>query len=109
MIVASSSGYDSGEIASITVNDSAPVIEKNENNHLRGLHIVIVNPTSGKVESAKAFDTYKSSDKLDDFLENSEVIQKEGYIVAAVCRDECVSKLSSNAKKWFLGMGSKEI
>ena len=74
MIVASSPGYDSGEIASITVNDNAPVIEKNENNHLRGLHIVIVNPTSGKVEVAKAFDTYKSSNKLDEFLANSEFI-----------------------------------
>ena len=40
---------------------------KNENSHLRGLNIVIINAINGKIELAKAFNTYKSSEAFDDF------------------------------------------
>ena len=51
-----------------------------------------------KIEIAKVFDTYKSSDELDKFIDSG--IPK-GSIVVASCMDDCVSNLSSKAKNWF--------
>lgn len=48
-------------MAKITVNEVPVAVEKNENNHYRGLHIVVVNPANEKVEMARAFDTYETS------------------------------------------------
>ena len=49
-------------------NDESVYLEKNENDHYRGLHIVIINSTNGKIEHAKVFDTYKSSSLLETFI-----------------------------------------
>ena len=43
-------------------------LETSENDSKRGLHIVVINPYSGTVESACIFDTYISGEKLDDFI-----------------------------------------
>ena len=81
-------------------------VEMNEDNHTRGLHIVIVNPETAKVETAKVFDTYKTPHELDGFVFQD---VPENSIVVAACQDECSTKLSWNSKKWFSDMGSQEI
>ena len=43
-------------------------VESNESGHYRGLHIVIINPFTGIVESAQVFDTYKTSKRLNEFI-----------------------------------------
>ena len=106
MIQASSSGYDGRCFAKITINDVPVDVDPNENNHHRGLHIVVINPSTGKAQTAQSFDTYESSALLDYFI--SAPIP-DGYIVAAACRDDCVSQLSEESKQWFESMGSKEI
>ena len=44
-------------------------MQENENGHYRGLHVVIFNPVNGNIETAKVFDTYKSSKAFDLFIE----------------------------------------
>ena len=73
-------------------------VDRNENNHYRGLHIVIFNPFSGVVESSKVFDTYKSSVEFNKFVDTE--IPK-GHIVAAACMDEGSAELSVYCKSWF--------
>ena len=90
VIQVTSAGYNGGNFAKIMINDKQVKVEKNENNHYRGLHIVIVNPQTGKVESAQAFDTYISSEALEAFTDEI----PEGRIVVAACMDECATELS---------------
>ena len=59
------------------------------------------------MEWALCFDTFKSSDDLDEFVWHSTFAN--GAIVIAACKDDCVKHLSSTAEKWFFDMGSKEI
>lgn len=101
-----SAGFNAGDIAEITVMDVLVIVEKNEHNHYRGLHIVVINPTNGKVETAKVFDTYKKADGFDSFITKH---IPEGHIVVAACKDECTTSLSQSGKQWFANMGSKEI
>lgn len=106
LIQASSSGYEGGNCARITVNDSLVAIESNEHGHYRGLHIAIINPRDGLVQFAKVFDTYETSTAFDAFT-NSNIT--EGHIIVAACKDDFVNNLSENGKQWFANMGSKEI
>lgn len=50
------------------------------------------------------FDTYDSSKYLNNYIDN---YVSEGQIVAAACKDECVTNLSEKATNWFKEMGSK--
>ena len=70
------------------------------------MHIVTINPDSGKVETAQVFETHYGVKGFDSFIENDAV---EGSIVVAACKDECNSVLSEKSKNWFTAMGSKEI
>ena len=106
VVQASSAGFYGGKMAEITINDVLVEVEKNENNHYRGLHIVIINRFNGEVESAKVFDTYKASNSLDNFIDQG---IPDNSIVVAACNDECVTNLSLAVKKWFESMGSSEI
>lgn len=67
----------------------------------------MIDPHNGKVEHAQAFDTYKSSAELDDFIKCQYI--HDGHVIAAACKDDCASSLSDFAKSWFEGMGSEEI
>ena len=107
IVSAHSAGYNAGDFAQITINQKLITVERNENDHYRGLHVVLVNPQTGEVELAKAFDTYKAATDFDKFVLNK--WRWHGYIVAAACKDECAAKLSLKAKYWFQRMGSKEI
>lgn len=100
-----SSGHHGCDSAKISINKVTVKIKKNENNHYRGLHIVVIVPENGYVLWAKVFDTYKSSDEFDDSTHKI----PEGYIVVAACKDDCVTKLSQYGKQWFANMGSVEI
>ena len=70
-------------------------VNKNENGHDRGLHVVIINPFNGNIESSQAYDTYETSVGFDQFITKT---IPEGYIVVAASKDDCVTKMSQNAK-----------
>ena len=64
--------------------------------------MVVLNPTSGKVQLAKAFDTYQSSNELDKVIPTI----SDSSIVIAACQDDCVTNLSIKAKQWLHDYGS---
>ena len=64
----SSAGYLGGNYAKISINDVPVIMNKNKNNHERGLHIVLFNIETGEVAFSKIFDTYKSSEELENFI-----------------------------------------
>lgn len=70
------------------------------------MHIVILNPVNGKVETVKVFDTYESSEKFENFINND---IPYSYIIVAACKDECMTHLSRKCKLWFTNMGSKDV
>lgn len=107
LVQVTSSGFKAGNMAKIMINDKAVKMELNENSHQRGLHIAVLVKGGGQPKKARVFDTYKSSEELESFINSGDI--KDGSIVVAACMDECVSSLSWEAKKWFSGMGSKEI
>jgi len=65
--------------------------------------MVVLNPSDGKVQFAKAFDTYQSSVELDRAIEKIE----DNSIVIAACQDDCVTNLSQSGKQLFRSMGSQ--
>lgn len=106
MVQVTSAGMNAGNFAKITINDKLVKVHENENNHERGLHIVIINKLNGEVEYAEVFDTYKSSRKLDKFVKSQ---LPEGCIIVVACKDDCVTNLSMDGKMWLAAMGSSEI
>ena len=86
IIQAQSSGFNSGNEANITIHDVPVELANNENNHDRGLHLVVINPTNGMVETAQVFDTNDTSNRFNEFVSND---ISEGNIVIAACKDEC--------------------
>ena len=60
-----SAGYHAGNYARVILNNELTQVEKNEFGKMGGLHVVIINPYSGKVERAIAFNTLKTSEGLD--------------------------------------------
>ena len=101
-----SAGFEDGNIAEIRLNGNLIYVEKNESNHYRGLHIVIVNPANGKVEFAQVFDTHKAPDNFDNFIKK---VMPDRHIIIAACKDDCKQHLSDQARVWFGSMGSFEI
>ena len=61
-ISVSSAGFEGGNFARISINNSRILVKMNENGHCRGMHIAIINPQNGKIETAQVFDTYKNCD-----------------------------------------------
>ena len=107
IIQASSAGFEGGNYAKISINNIPVRLEQNKSLNMRGLHLVIINPSNGNIEFSKVFDTYSSSTDIDHFIFNNTF--PEGHIVVAACKDDCVSNLSDTAKVWFSSMGSEEI
>lgn len=81
-------------------------MKANENGNYQGLHIVVITPADGRVVLARAFDTAKSSESLEEFVSNE---MPSDFIVVAACQGECVAQLSQKIKHWFSFMGSQEI
>ena len=94
-ITASSGGLYGSDFADISINNKKVEVESNQNGHFRGIHIVIINQDNGKIELAKVFDTYESSDDFDKFIDSG--IPK-GHIIVAACKDECVKNMSLKGK-----------
>ena len=65
-----------------------------ETNDQRCLHLVVFNPFECVIAMAKVFDTYKSSQELEQYIDQ---IPAHSIIVAA-CKDECVTNLSEKCK-----------
>lgn len=107
MIQAASAGFDAGDFAYITINDIQVPVKMNTNQTYRGLHIVIINGFNGNVDVAQVFDTYKSSEEFEEFIDDGEI--PGGFIIIAVCRDDCAQNLSDKARAWFEALGSKLI
>ena len=104
VVNASSAGFDAGNFAKIKIDDVEVEFPKPATE--RGLHIVILDPKSGHIKNAGIFDTYKSSESLNEFIFKG---VPQGDIVVAACKDECTRAMSSTGKYWFSDMGSKEI
>ena len=101
-----SAGYDGENFAQIKVNDVTVEMEANQENiesdndrHLRGLHICVIDPKTGEIEKAQVFDTYTSSAIFEEFIDENSI--PDGKIVAAACQDDCTKNLSTKVKKWF--------
>ena len=62
IVSVSSAGFDAGNLAVIMLNDLQVDMGYNENCHYWGLHIVVYNPFEGKIETARVFDTHRSSE-----------------------------------------------
>ena len=106
----SSTGFLAGNYARIKVNNievkCKPTFRESGDKGLRGLHIVVLNTTNCQVYKAQVFDTYRSSEQFDKFVDEP---LPDGHIVAAACMDECVTKLSDKGVEWFESMGSQCI
>lgn len=50
VIKVQSAGFNSKNFARISLNEEKLELERNEEYHFRGLHVVIINPLTGKVE-----------------------------------------------------------
>ena len=105
MVTAASAGFEGGNYAKITVDGEVIDCGKNENGHDRGVHIVVINPLTGKVRNAKVFDTYKSSEEWNNFI----LTVPQGYVVAVACKDECSKSWNWGGKKFLVHMGAIEI
>ena len=72
--------------------------------------MVVFNPGLGKIEFTKVFDTYKSSDSFEEFIESIERNDiPDDLVVAVACQDECITNLTSDCREWLESMGSNEI
>ena len=106
VLQASSGGSAAGDFAKISINDAKVHVHKNSDHQYRGIHIVLINPQTGKVIFGKVFDTYKSSDTFHDFMQKPIA---PGTIVVAAVRYCGVTGLSYPAKVWFGDLGSRYI
>ena len=113
VVKVASGGYNAGNFAKITINDVEVPLKMNEKIvpedtiHDRGLHVVVINPHDGRLDSVNVFDTYATSLTLRKFI--STAIFKKDYIVAAACKDDMARLLHKKCKDWFEHMGSKQI
>ena len=91
VICAKSGGFYAQNKAKIQIDGSELSVEFNHNGHLRGLHIVIMDPENGSIAVAQCFDTYKTSIYLEELIDKD---VPNGYIVIAACKDDCVTQMS---------------
>ena len=104
-VTVESAGFNGGNNATIQLNGIPVDIAENENGHHRGLNIVVVDEITGKVKRAQAYDTYESFDKFEEFIEEAKYFP-DGTIVAAACKDDCITKMNLPGKQFFWGLGS---
>ena len=80
----------------------------NENNHYRGLHVVVFDSFRGVLLHNQIYDTYKSSEKLEAWIAKNEKFEI-GQAVMVACKDDCVTRLSGTVRYWLTKLGAKEI
>ena len=93
-------------MAEIKLNGVKVEIKTNMHEHLRGLHIVLINPVSGKVEFAQCFDTYHAHVNFDNFCDRK---LEPGTIFAAACKDDMALHISKKGRDFFEELGSEAI
>ena len=76
---------------------------KGSTNLENGLHVVVINPSSGEVEAAKVLDADTSKEAFDDYIMNEMTDEK---IVVAASNEHCATTLSQEVRTWFEDMGS---
>ena len=76
-------------------------VDLNEHAHLRGLHIVVIDPATGNVKTAKSYDTYMSSDGILMYINDDYPKVKKGHLIVVTCKDDCVTGMSETVKNWF--------
>ena len=105
-----SCGQHSDKCATIKINGTAVDIP-NDNGYSRGLHVVVVNQTSGTVIYRRVYDTSAEIfiDSPSDHFANLIASQSNGTIVAIATKDEAVDNLSEQAKKACKSIGSALI
>lgn len=84
VVTVSSAGFEAGNFAKMTINETQ--IDFPASNSGRGLHMAIIDPRTGKLKMGAIFDTYKSSDSLNEFIAKC---VPQGDIVVAACKDDC--------------------
>ena len=102
-----SCGQHSDKCATIKINGTAVDIP-NDNGYSLGLHVVVVNQTSGAVIYRRVYDTSAeiSIDSPSDHFANLIASQSNGTIVAIATKDEAIDNLSEQAKKACKSIGS---
>ena len=68
---------------------------------------MVINSLNFSIHFAKVFDTYKSSKKLEAFIDNIHLNIPNGFIILAACKDDCVTNLSQKCKDFFISLGSE--
>ena len=58
IVQAKSAGLYGGDRARIFINDQPVKVADNESGNQRGIHMVVINKDTGKVEKAQAYDTH---------------------------------------------------
>ena len=104
VVTVTSSGFEGGNLARITINNEEIYTQTNENGTRRGLHIVVIDPFTGRIAQAQTFDTYKSSETLENFIKSQNF--ESDFIIIAGCQDDCTKGLSDKVRSWFREMGS---
>lgn len=102
-----SAGFVGGNKAEITIDgrniDKDCPFLLNEAGNSRGLHIAVINPTTGAVELAQIFDTARTSEQLETWIKKE---LRDGDIIAAACKEDCFRGMSKIIKQWFISLGS---
>lgn len=102
-ISAHSSGFVSGNKATIMVNDKN-ILEKPN----RGINVAVLAGQNHEAIFVKTYDTFGSEKASEQLAADLATVPLGSVIVAAV-RDEASSKLTQSVKDFFSNMGSKEI
>ena len=107
-------GWGSVSINGVAVEAQTPELWKNppvndfwrpDTRGHKGLHIVVLNQHDGEVQLSRVFETNRSPDDLDDFINDLREVG-EGRIIAVGCDHDWAKKLSWKAICWFTLLGS---
>ena len=105
-----SCGQHGKNCATIKINGTAVDIP-NDDGYSRGLHVVVVNQTSGAVIHREVYDTSAEISVKPPSVHFANLIasQSNGTIVAIAIKDEAIDNLSEQAKKACESIGSALI
>ena len=102
-----SCGQHDDKCATVKINGISVNILTNR--HSSGLHVVVLNQTSGAVTHREVHDTSAVVNQLSDHFANFIASQHSGTIVAIAIKDRAIDNLSERAKKACESIGSALI
>ena len=68
VVTATSMGYEAGSSSVITLNNVMVACQKSPSGHMRGLHVVVVDPKQRAILCGQVFDTYKDNHQMEAFI-----------------------------------------